>query len=105
MGASWVRKNILERYPDAALRVYTVWVSQLGATRADVDPTLFGDDRVTNYWDGDGVVAQAFAEDLEPYTWDVYALYDRDGRLVGSGAPVIGVSDQLKRELAGLGVG
>jgi hypothetical protein len=102
-----VRKNILERYPDAPLRVYTVWVPQLGATRGDIDPELFGDDRVTTYWDPDELVTQA----LELYAWDVYALYDRDARweggppeLVGSGYPVIGASDQLKRELAGVGV-
>jgi hypothetical protein len=100
-----VRKNILEPNPDTPLQVYAVWVSQLGAERADIEADFFADSRVTTYWDPDGVVADALAEDLEPYTWDVYALYDGDGRLVGSGAPVIGASDQLKGELAGLGVG
>jgi len=104
VGASWVRKNILEQKPQADLAVHVVWVPQLGATRGDVDPGLFGDPRVTTYWDPSGAVAEAVLGD--PGAWDVYALYDGEaewgGTAVGTGRPVIAEADKLRGELAGL---
>jgi len=104
VGASWVRKNILEQNPDAELGVHVVWVPQLGATRGDVDPELFGDPRVTTYWDSTGAVAEAVLGD--PNGWDAYALYDGDapwgGKAVGTGRPVIAEADQLRAELEAL---
>ena len=104
MGASWVRKNILEQNPDAELGVHVVWVPQLGATRGDVDPGLFGDPRVTSYWDPSGVVPEAVLGD--PNGWDAYALYDGEaewgGTAVGTGRPVIVEADKLRAELEGL---
>jgi hypothetical protein len=112
VGASWVRKNILEKYPDAPLSVYAVWVTQLGATRGDVDPDLFGDERVTSYWDPDGLVGQAVGPDVQtfgPAVWDVYALYGPDARwderptgLTDWGAPVIAESDRLGQRVGAL---
>ena len=105
MGASWVRKNILEQNPDADLAVHVVWVTQLGATRGDVDPDLFGDPRVTIYWDPDGLVGQAIVDDAGA-DWDVYALYDGaagwDGAPVATGAPVIADADRLRAAIEGL---
>lgn len=104
MGASWVRKNILEQNPDAELAVHVVWVPQLGATRGDIDPDLFGDPRVTTYWDPTGAVAEAAFGDSG--AWDVYALYDGDaawgGATVGTGWPVIADVDKLRAELEAL---
>jgi hypothetical protein len=112
VGASWVRKNILEKYPDAPLSVYAVWVTQLGATRGDIEPDLFGDERVTSYWDPDGLVGEAIADDVEAYgsvVWDVYALYGTDARwdarptgLTDWGAPVIADSDRLGQRVEAL---
>jgi hypothetical protein len=104
VGASWVRKNILEQNPDAKLGVHVVWVPQLGATRGDVDPDLFGDPRVTSYWDPTGAVPEAVLGDANG--WDAYALYDGDaewaGTTVGMGVPVIAEADKLRSELEGL---
>jgi len=104
VGASWVRKNILEQNPNAELAVHVVWVPQLGATRDDVDPGLFGDPRVTTYWDPTGAVAETVLGD--PNGWDAYALYDGDsawgGATVGTGRPVIAEADKLRSELEGL---
>ena len=104
MGASWVRKNILEQNPDAELGVHVVWVPQLGATRGDVDPGLFGDPRVTTYWDPNGLVGEAAFRDSG--AWDVYALYGPDAEWGDpprdSGAPVISDSDRLAESVAGL---
>jgi hypothetical protein len=112
VGASWVRKNILEKYPDAPLSVYAVWVTQLGAGRGDVDAELFGDERVRSYWDPDGLVGEAIADDVESYgsvVWDVYALYGADARWEGRptglrdwGAPVIADSDRLGQRVEAL---
>ena len=104
MGASWVRKNILEQNPDADFSVHVVWVTNLGATRADVDTDLFGDDRVTSYWDPQGLVGEVVTGDSN--AWDFYALYDAEvewgGDPVGTGVPVIAEADKLKSELASL---
>jgi hypothetical protein len=104
VGASWVRKNILEQNPDTDLSVHVVWVTQLGATRGDIDPELFADARVTSYWDPQGVVGGAVFG--EPGAYDRYALYDGDaewgGSTVGTGVPVIAEADRLRAELEGI---
>lgn len=101
-----MRNNILETNPDAPIQVYAVWTSQLGATRADIDPNFFGDERVRTYWDPDGVTGEAVRDVIGfsgPVVWDVYALFGPDGRwdehpsgFVGAGWPVIGDTDSLK---------
>jgi hypothetical protein len=100
-----VRKNILEKNPDASLAVYAVWVPQLGATRGDIDPDLFGDDRVTTFWDPDGLAGEAIADNAGA-DWDVYALSDGsagwDAAPLDTGAPVIADSDRLRASLEGL---
>jgi hypothetical protein len=102
VGASWVRKNILERFPDAPLSVYAVWVTKLGASRDDIDLDLFGDDRVTSYWDPEGLVGDAILDDAGA-DWDVYALYDGaagwDAAPVDTGAPVIADAERLRASL------
>ena len=105
MGASWVRKNILEKYPDAPLSVYVVWVTQLGATRDDIDRDLFTDERVKTYWDPDGLAGAAVAATVGT-DWDLYALYGPDAswgaRPADSGAPVIADSDRLAQSVEAL---
>ena len=112
MGASWVRKNILEQYPDAPLSVYVVWTSQLGGTRRSIDEGLFADDRVRTYWDGNDRVSKAIAGDLDPDNpvgFDVYALYGPDARwgdhptgIADWGTPVIADSDRLEQRVKAL---
>lgn len=104
-----MRNNLLQPNPEAPLQVYAVWVDQLGATRSDIDPTLFGDERVTNFWDGDGVVGDALRDEIAfpgPEPWDLYVLYGPDARWderppdhVGTGWTVIGESERLEREV------
>jgi hypothetical protein len=112
VGASWVRKNILEKYPDAPLSVYAVWVPQLGGDRGSVDPELFGDERVRTYWDPGELAGLAIAEDVQGFEWipwDVYTLYGPDGRWEDGppepadwGATLIGKSDQLGESVKAL---
>jgi hypothetical protein len=105
VGASWVRKNILEKYADAPLSVYVVWVPQLGATRDDIDRNLFTDDRVKTYWDPGGLAGGAIAADVGA-DWDVYALYGPDARWgarpVDSGAPLFAGTDRLGQRVEAL---
>jgi hypothetical protein len=111
VGASWVRKHILEKYPDASLSVYAVWVSQFAGTRGDIDPSLFADPRVSSYWDPNGVVGDAIADDVQagPAVYDVYTLYGPDARWedgppepVDWGEPVIAASDRLAQRVESL---
>ena len=56
-GARWVRSEILQKYPASAVRVYVVWFDVLaGDSRQLVDTRVLNDPRVTNYYDGKGVV-------------------------------------------------
>jgi hypothetical protein len=112
VGASWVRKNILEKYPDVPLSVYVVWTSQLGGNRRSVDEGLFTDKRVRTYWDADDRVSTAIAGDLDPYNpvgFDVYALYGPDAGwddhptgIDDWGTPVIAETGRLERRVKAL---
>jgi len=73
--------------------------------RGDVDPDLFGDDRVKTYWDPEGLVGDTIARDVGA-GWDVYAVYGADARWGArpedSGAPVIAESDRLGQTVEAL---
>lgn len=104
---------MLQPNPATPLQVYAVWVDQLGATRADIDAAFFADERVTAFWDPEGLAGEAFREAAGfpgPVFWDSYVVFAPDARwedgpppLVGAGWTVIGASDQLKRDLAEAG--
>lgn len=103
-----MQQNILERYPDADLRVYVLWFSVLpGDSREGWDDQVLADPRVTHYWDEERAVGEALVEPLGyddgPFVWDAYALYRPDAywgdEPAGAGWPVIGETDQLKRDL------
>jgi hypothetical protein len=105
VGASWVANNILEKYPDAPISVYMVWVPQMGASRDNIDANLFGDERVKTYWDQGELAGLAIADDVQAFEWipwDVYTLYGPDARWKDGppdpadwGAPVIAKTDSL----------
>lgn len=103
-----MQREILEREPAAALRVYAVWVPFLGGTReaAEVSTRVLSDPRVTQYWDGSSLTSEWFAKNVEHSqapAWDVYYLYGPDARwtdvpgpLVSFGGTIIGRSPALK---------
>ena len=112
MGASWVRNNILEKYPDAPISVYVVWVPQMGAARDNIDPDLFADERVKTYWDPNELAGLAIANDVDAFEWipwDVYTLYGPDARWNDGppapedwGAPVVAETDELAQRVEAL---
>ena len=105
-----MQQNILAKYPQGRVRVYTVWFNMLwGDSRDGWDSTVLPDARVTHLWDGQKLVGRWFAaQDGEPHgtAWDAYWLYgptarwdSAPGPLVGSGGPVINVGGQLQGQL------
>jgi len=65
---------------------------------------------VTHFWDGDRLVGQWFAkqvDDYEGFAWDVYYLYGPEATwetvpspLAGSGRTIIGERDTLQAQLS-----
>ena len=76
---SGVQKEILEKHPEADVKVYAVWFSMLpGDSRSGWDDCVISDPRVHNPWDRKHLASQAFAGDIEgvaPPVWDAYLLY------------------------------
>jgi hypothetical protein len=103
-----VAHNILERYRDARLRVYVVWVHRwVTDTRAEIDGAGLIDPRVTHLWDGGGggigePFLDRFGVDLGGLDYDFFLLFDPGAtwgssppRQVSSGGTVISASDRL----------
>ena len=105
---------MLERYPDARLRVYVVWVHRWGTdNRAEIDGGGMVDPQVTQYWDTAGVIGEPFLDrfgvDLGGLDYDFFLLFGPDAtwgssppRPVSSGGTVISTSDRLASAAAGL---
>ncbi len=107
-------QNLLERYPDARLRVYVVWVPRWATdARSEVDGGGLLDPRVTHLWDAGKVVGRPlldrFGVDFGGLDYDFFLLFDRDAtwdaappRPVSSGATVIDSRDRLAQAAASL---
>jgi hypothetical protein len=77
--------------------------------RVTIDPDLFTDSRVEQFWDGNKVAGTWFAETIEDYSgvaWDVYYLYGPDAEwaeipapLISTGATVIGERETLEANI------
>src|SRR6266700_3457164 len=70
---------MLEKHPDAALRVYAVWIPMLWSdAREKWDGNVMPDARVMHFWDGERQAGQWFAKQVDGYdgtAWDMYYLY------------------------------
>jgi hypothetical protein len=78
-----VANNILERYRDASLRVYVVWVRRWATdARSQVDGGGMLDQRVVHFWDRGEIVGQRFLDrfglDFGGFDYDFFLLFDRD---------------------------
>ena len=73
---------MLDTLKEKDISVYSVWEpilpSDIGLTVGRATKRL-PDSRVEHFWDGDGVMARAFAPVLgiEGDAWDVYLVYDK----------------------------
>jgi hypothetical protein len=104
-----VRENILDAEQSDELRVYAVWLNQRSTDARDtIDPSILADERVTQYWDGEGITGTYFAEtDLgglgfSGFVYDVYYIFgpdaawaDEPGPLAASGGPVLFRGEEL----------
>ena len=115
-GARWVRENVLERYPDADLAVYAVWLPMLATdARDEWEQAALPGERVRHYWDGERTIGTWLGEqDLgglgsAGVVWDAYFVFGPDagwddvpGPLLAAGAPVVVDTDGLEGELVPL---
>jgi hypothetical protein len=105
-----VQENILERYPDAELRVYAVWVPVLATDERFEVADLMVDGRVRHYWDGERLVGDAIGPlaggSEGDVVWDVFFAFGPQARWAETppeplsfGAPVVEATDRLEAAL------
>jgi hypothetical protein len=107
-----VQREILDQEATSDLRVYAIWLPFLGGNEeaADVSKRVLPDERVVQYWDGEAITSDWFAENVEntdaAVLWDVFYLYGEDaewedvpGPLVASSGTIIGRSSELKKAI------
>ena len=80
-----------------------------GDAREEWNGTIMPDPRVMHFWDGETIIGQWFAEEVDDYSgiaWDVYYLYGPDATwedapspLVGSGGTIYAERDALRTQL------
>ena len=105
-----MQSQILQRYPDANLRVYVVWLPVMPLdARFDVADLLV-DRRTTHYWDNDQRVSQALADAYGSpgqLVWDAFFVFGPDARWndgpprpLETGGPVVGHMPTLRSVLS-----
>lgn len=89
-GVSELERRWLERWRQADVRLYVVWVPVLGAEERHLPeaPRLASDSRVRQYWDGSNVLGTEYRSVLgiDGPVWDVYLLYG-PGQVWGENGP------------------
>ncbi|MBI1885856.1 MAG: hypothetical protein HYS09_06045 [Chloroflexi bacterium] len=105
---------MLEKHASAKLQVYAVWLPMYpGDERSKWSGKVLSDPRVVHLWDESRTAGRWFAEHVGfegplqgPVAWDVYYLYGEEARweaapspLIATGCPVIGKSEELRRQL------
>ena len=83
-----------------------------GDSREDWVHRSMADPRVMHFWDGETLIGQWFAREIDGYdgiAWDVYYLYGPDAtwetapsKLIGSGGTIYHEREKLKMELKSL---
>jgi len=108
-----VQNQLLAQSPSPQLRVYAVWLPMLwGDAREMWNGTNMPDARVLHFWDGEHVIGQWFAKQVDGYdgiAWDVYYLYGPDATwetiplpLAGSGSTIYGEREALNIKVTAL---
>jgi hypothetical protein len=91
-----VQEELLDKHPDANVRVYAIWFSMFGTeTRDDWPADVLTDSRVTHWWDEGKTVGRWYMprieemrETMSPQSagfagnvlWDAYLVYGPDAR-------------------------
>lgn len=111
-----MQREILEKNPNAKLKVYAVWFNMLASdARSRWPQGLFSDPRVAEYWDDKKVLGTWYAghPDYQDYPgqvlWDAYLLYgpgarweDKPSDRVGWGFTIVRTREQMRKDLLGL---
>ena len=89
-----MQKQLLEQNPSAGLRVYTVWLPMLWTdAREKWNGKTMPDFRVTHFWDGETLVGEWFAQQVDGFegvSWDVYYLYGPEATWETTPQPLLG---------------
>lgn len=105
-----MQTHILERFPNADLRVYVVWlpVLPLDNNRVAVTETV-PDGRATHFWDNEQTVSDELAtayRDEGGLLWDAIFVFGPDAKWgttpptpEGSGAPVVDAISDVEQTL------
>jgi hypothetical protein len=108
-----VQSHLLAQYPSADLRVYAVWLAMLGGDAREMwDGNTMPDPRVKHFWDGEYILGQWFAKEVDGYegiAWDIYYLYGPEATwesvpspLIAEGGTIYGERKTLEMKLSTL---
>ena len=103
-----MQEHILEKYPEADLRVYVGWLPMRPSDARFGVADLMLDDRVRHFWDGGRLLGTYFATltgaGAGAVAWDVFFLYPPDAswgdRPRVTGAPVVAQAATLEHAIA-----
>ncbi len=104
-----MQEEVLERYPDADLRVYVVWLPVLPLDERFAVADVMVDARASHFWDNDQLVsddlAQAFGSEGQ-LIWDAFFAFGPDAEWderppvpLATGAPVVEELETLETAL------
>ena len=108
-----MQTHLLAKYQSVQLRVYAIWLPMLWSdSRSMWNGINMPDSRVMHFWDGEHVIGQWFAKEIDGYegiAWDSYYLYGPDATwetmpspLMGSGGTIYGERLTLKMQVSTL---
>ena len=105
-GARWVQEEILEKHPEADIRVYAIWFSMLPSdSRSRWKSHVTSDRRVTHYWDSRKAAGRWFARagGYQRVAWVLFGPEadwdDQPEPLIGYGRTIIGTRNKLRKEI------
>lgn len=122
-GARWVQQEVLEKRPDAALKVYAIWFSMYPTDQRENWPAdVLTDPRVVHFWDEGKTVGRWYMSRIEHMQyartpdsaalggnilWDAYLVYgpesqwsDAPGGLRRWGRTILGTQEALRDAVA-----
>ncbi len=97
-----MQKEILEKQPNADVRVYAIWFSMIESDSRPAWPRdALTDPRVTHLWDEERALGRWYAQDLKlkvwsrtlktstDALWDAYLLYGPEARWTSGPKPLV----------------
>ncbi len=107
-----MRKEVLEKYPAAKLKVYAIWFNMVqGDSKQKWPEDLLSDPRTIHWWDEEKIVGTWYAKQpqLSQYgsvLWDAFLVYapeaqwdEKPSHLVAKGRTIIEDREKLRSGL------